>query len=162
VFVVLNDIGCLWGEEGSRDENVLLILYFAGECKRTHFQVPGQRLLRLLAGKVVWTNALFLQESAGRSTGQFITLSPLLNLFFIPLFFQALGVDAVVGMLIMLGAAIGLGIVILFLEHLIFRRALPFWRAQPKGTLWRSPNIMFFSQVGQQEFTLFVHERMNE
>lgn len=55
--------------------------------------------------------------------------------------------DAVVGMLIMLGVAFALGIVILILELVIFKHALPFWRKQPKGTLWRSPNLMFFSQV---------------
>lgn len=65
---------------------------------------------------------------------------------------QALGVDAVAGCVIMLGVAMGLGILILFVEHLIFKHALPFWRAQPKGTLWRSPNLMFFSQV-RKEFT---------
>ncbi|XP_035710372.1 uncharacterized protein LOC118436410 isoform X2 [Folsomia candida] len=59
---------------------------------------------------------------------------------------RALGVDAVAGCVIMLGVAMGLGILILFVEHLIFKHALPFWRAQPKGTLWRSPNLMFFSQ----------------
>jgi len=61
--------------------------------------------------------------------------------------FQALGVDAVAGMIIMLGFAIGIGVAILFCEHAVYKHALPYFRKQPRGTIWRSPNLMFFSQV---------------
>lgn len=59
--------------------------------------------------------------------------------------------DAVVGMFIMLGIAMLLGIVILIGEHIVYRRFLPYFRSQPKGTLWRSPNLMFFSQVSNNK-----------
>ena len=39
------------------------------------------------------------------------------------------------------------GVLILILEHLFYRYTLPVLRHQPKGTIWRSRNIMFFSQV---------------
>jgi len=40
-----------------------------------------------------------------------------------------------------------LGCLILIFEHLFYRYTLPILRHQPKGTIWRSRNIMFFSQV---------------
>lgn len=83
-----------------------------------------------------------------------ITISGL-NPIIIITFLQALGVDAVFGMLIMLGIAMLLGIVILIGEHIVYRRFLPYMRSQPKGTLWRSPNLMFFSQV-KCLFTAFI------
>lgn len=39
-----------------------------------------------------------------------------------------------------------LGILILIFEHLFFKYTLPSLRLKPKGTVWRSRNIMFFSQ----------------
>lgn len=60
---------------------------------------------------------------------------------------QALGVTAVAGVFILLGFGILAGCLILVLEHLVYRHALPILRRQPKNTVWRSPNMMFFSQV---------------
>ncbi|CAG7818519.1 unnamed protein product [Allacma fusca] len=59
---------------------------------------------------------------------------------------RALGVDAVAGMFIMLGVGMGVGLLILVLELIVYKYALPYFRKQPRGTLWRSPNLMFFSQ----------------
>ena len=60
---------------------------------------------------------------------------------------KALGVEAVAGMFIMLGVGMAVGMLILVLELIVYKYALPYFRSQPKGTLWRSPNLMFFSQV---------------
>lgn len=60
---------------------------------------------------------------------------------------QALGVSAVAGVFILLGFGILAGCLILVLEHMVYKYALPGLRRQPKGTIWRSPNMMFFSQV---------------
>lgn len=69
-------------------------------------------------------------------------------------FFSVLGVAAVAGVFILLGVGMILGLLILFLEHLFYKYTLPVLRHQPKGTIWRSRNIMFFSQVSNI-FTLF-------
>ena len=60
---------------------------------------------------------------------------------------QPLGVPAVAGVFILLGFGILAGCLILVLEHLVYKYALPGLRRQSKGTIWRSPNMMFFSQV---------------
>ena len=60
---------------------------------------------------------------------------------------QPLGVSAVAGVFILLGFGILGGCLILVLEHLVYKFALPVLRRQHKGTIWRSPNMMFFSQV---------------
>ncbi|KAG5880565.1 hypothetical protein JTB14_009935 [Gonioctena quinquepunctata] len=59
---------------------------------------------------------------------------------------RPLGVAAVTGVFILLGVGIALGLLILFVEHLFFRYTLPILRDKPKGSIWRSRNIMFFSQ----------------
>uniref|UniRef100_A0A0P6GYG2 Glutamate receptor ionotropic, NMDA 3A n=1 Tax=Daphnia magna TaxID=35525 RepID=A0A0P6GYG2_9CRUS len=59
---------------------------------------------------------------------------------------QPLGVSAVAGVFILLGFGILGGCLILVLEHLVYKFALPVLRRQHKGTIWRSPNMMFFSQ----------------
>lgn len=70
---------------------------------------------------------------------------------------QALGVSAVAGVFILLGFGILAGCLILILEHLVYKYALPNLRQQPKGTIWRSPNMMFFSQVSwNDEMTSFT------
>lgn len=61
---------------------------------------------------------------------------------------RPLGVAAVTGVFILLGVGIALGLLILLVEHLFFRYTLPILRDKPKGSIWRSRNIMFFSQVG--------------
>ncbi|KAJ8976794.1 hypothetical protein NQ317_014137 [Molorchus minor] len=59
---------------------------------------------------------------------------------------RPLGVAAVTGVFILLGVGVILGLVILLVEHLFFRYTLPILRDKPKGSIWRSRNIMFFSQ----------------
>ncbi|XP_068898087.1 uncharacterized protein [Tenebrio molitor] len=59
---------------------------------------------------------------------------------------RPLGVAAVTGVFILLGVGIALGLLILLVEHLFFRYTLPILRDKPKGSIWRSRNIMFFSQ----------------
>lgn len=39
-----------------------------------------------------------------------------------------------------------LGLIILIFEHWFYKFALPRLRLQPKDTVWKSRNIMFFSQ----------------
>jgi glutamate receptor ionotropic, NMDA 3A len=60
---------------------------------------------------------------------------------------RPLGVAAVAGVYLMLGLGMILGILILIFEHLFFKYYLPILRTQPKGSVWRSRNVMFFSQV---------------
>lgn len=67
---------------------------------------------------------------------------------------QPLGVSAVAGVFILLGFGILGGCIILVLEHLVYKFALPVLRRQHKGTIWRSPNMMFFSQVNNQSISL--------
>ncbi|XP_034824305.2 uncharacterized protein [Maniola hyperantus] len=59
---------------------------------------------------------------------------------------KPLGVAAVAGVFILLGVGMIVGCLILVLEHLFYKYTLPVLRHQPKGTIWRSRNIMFFSQ----------------
>ncbi|CAK1553725.1 unnamed protein product [Leptosia nina] len=59
---------------------------------------------------------------------------------------KPLGVAAVAGVFILLGVGMIVGCLILILEHLFYKYTLPILRHQPKGTVWRSRNIMFFSQ----------------
>ncbi|KAG7299762.1 hypothetical protein JYU34_016772 [Plutella xylostella] len=59
---------------------------------------------------------------------------------------RPLGVAAVAGVFILLGVGMIVGCLILILEHLFYKYTLPVLRHQPKGTIWRSRNIMFFSQ----------------
>ena len=60
---------------------------------------------------------------------------------------QPLGVASVAGVFILLFIGILAGCLTLTLEHLVYKYALPKLRHQPKDTIWRSPNMMFFSQV---------------
>ncbi|GIX82084.1 uncharacterized protein CEXT_776161 [Caerostris extrusa] len=46
----------------------------------------------------------------------------------------------------MLLVGVGVGVLILVMEHVMFRYALPYLRKRPKDCIWRSPNLMFFSQ----------------
>lgn len=61
---------------------------------------------------------------------------------------QALEISTVGGVFLMLTLGIGVGIFLLFLEHLVYRYALPTLRTKPKESRWRNRNLMFFSQVG--------------
>ncbi len=57
-----------------------------------------------------------------------------------------LGVAAVAGVFLLLGLGMVLGVIILIFEHWFYKYALPTLRLKPKGTVWKSRNIMFFSQ----------------
>ncbi|MPC27562.1 Glutamate receptor ionotropic, NMDA 3A [Portunus trituberculatus] len=59
---------------------------------------------------------------------------------------QALEISTVGGVFLMLTLGIGVGIFLLFLEHLVYRYALPTLRTKPKESVWRNRNLMFFSQ----------------
>ncbi|XP_055859129.1 uncharacterized protein LOC129921359 isoform X2 [Episyrphus balteatus] len=59
---------------------------------------------------------------------------------------RPLGVAAVAGVFLLLGLGITVGVVILIFEHWFYKFMLPKLRHKPKGTVWRSRNIMFFSQ----------------
>lgn len=56
------------------------------------------------------------------------------------------GVAAVAGVFLLLGMGMVVGVIILIFEHWFYKYALPSLRLKPKGTIWKSRNIMFFSQ----------------
>ncbi|XP_063988018.1 uncharacterized protein LOC135168078 isoform X2 [Diachasmimorpha longicaudata] len=57
-----------------------------------------------------------------------------------------LGVRSVAGVFCLLGVGIILGAIILAGEHLFYKYTLPRLRHCPKTSMWRSRNVMFFSQ----------------
>ncbi|KAK3858689.1 hypothetical protein Pcinc_035138 [Petrolisthes cinctipes] len=59
---------------------------------------------------------------------------------------QALEVSTVGGVFVMLTLGIGVGFILLVLEHIVYRYALPSLRTKPKESVWRNRNLMFFSQ----------------
>ncbi|XP_065352819.1 glutamate receptor ionotropic, NMDA 3A-like isoform X2 [Cloeon dipterum] len=59
---------------------------------------------------------------------------------------RPLGVTAVAGVFLLLGLGMLVGLLILIVEHVFYRNFLPSLRSKPKGTVWRSRNVMFFSQ----------------
>ncbi|ETN66289.1 hypothetical protein AND_001910 [Anopheles darlingi] len=59
---------------------------------------------------------------------------------------KPLGVTAVAGVFLLLGVGMVLGVLILIIEHVFYKYTLPILRHQPKDTIWKSRNIMFFSQ----------------
>lgn len=73
-----------------------------------------------------------------------------------------LGVAAVAGVFILLGVGMIVGCLILILEHLFYKYTLPVLRHQPKGTIWRSRNIMFFSQVFSSIYFYILHKSHTE
>ena len=70
---------------------------------------------------------------------------------------RPLGVAAVAGVYLMLGLGMILGVLILVFEHLFFKYYLPILRHQPKGSIWRSRNVMFFSQVSRCGFNSWLN-----
>jgi hypothetical protein len=60
---------------------------------------------------------------------------------------KPLTVRAVAGVFMMLGLGLVVGIMILLSEHFMFKYFLPSLRKKPKDCFWKSPNLMFFSQV---------------
>lgn len=67
---------------------------------------------------------------------------------------RPLSPSAVAGVFIALLGGIGTGVIILTLEHVVFKYALPKLRKKTKG-FWKSQNLMFFSQVTQKFQYLF-------
>ncbi|KAG8198827.1 hypothetical protein JTE90_007129 [Oedothorax gibbosus] len=59
---------------------------------------------------------------------------------------QPLSLRSVAGVFLMLLGGACVGVVILFIEHAVFKHALPELRKKPMENFWRSPNVMFFSQ----------------
>lgn len=59
---------------------------------------------------------------------------------------RPLGVASVAGVFCLLGMGVVLGTLILAGEHLFYKYTLPRLRHQPKSSVWRSRNVMFFSQ----------------
>ncbi|VVC31376.1 Hypothetical protein CINCED_3A009974 [Cinara cedri] len=57
-----------------------------------------------------------------------------------------LGVDAFLGVFLMLGCGILAGAVILCLEHAFYHYMLPKLRQKPPDSIWRNQNMMFVSQ----------------
>lgn len=70
-----------------------------------------------------------------------------------------LGVDAFLGVFLMLGFGILGGAIILCLEHAFYRYALPILRQKPPDSMWRNPNIMFVSQVCQTKLLIHYYIR---
>lgn len=67
-----------------------------------------------------------------------------------------LGVDAFLGVFLMLGCGILAGVVILCLEHAFYHYALPKLRQTPPDSIWRNQNMMFVSQVRQQNNFIII------
>lgn len=59
---------------------------------------------------------------------------------------RPLGVASVAGVFCLLGLGMAVGILILAGEHLFYKYTLPRLRRKPKTSIWRSRNVMFFSQ----------------
>lgn len=60
--------------------------------------------------------------------------------------YSPLSIQAVAGVFIMLIVGMVIGCLILVMEHIVYKYGLPKCRKMSKGTIWRSPNLMFFSQ----------------
>ncbi|KAG8223040.1 hypothetical protein J437_LFUL001362 [Ladona fulva] len=59
---------------------------------------------------------------------------------------RPLGIAAVAGVFLMLCVGVGVASIILCGEHLFYRHSLPALRRRPHDSVWRSRNLMFFSQ----------------
>ncbi|XP_023248542.1 uncharacterized protein LOC106638190 [Copidosoma floridanum] len=59
---------------------------------------------------------------------------------------RPLGVASVAGVFCLLGLGMTLGIIILIGEHIFYKYSLPKLRQCPQNSMWRSRNVMFFSQ----------------
>ena len=59
---------------------------------------------------------------------------------------RPLGVASVAGVFCLLGLGMFVGIIILIGEHIFYRYSLPKLRQCSKNSMWRSRNVMFFSQ----------------
>ncbi|XP_076758072.1 uncharacterized protein LOC143427655 isoform X1 [Xylocopa sonorina] len=59
---------------------------------------------------------------------------------------RPLGVASVAGVFCLLGMGVVLGTIILAGEHLFYKYTLPRLRHRPEDSIWRSRNVMFFSQ----------------
>lgn len=59
---------------------------------------------------------------------------------------RPLDVASVAGVFCLLGMGVVLGSIILAGEHLFYKYTLPRLRHRPEDSIWRSRNVMFFSQ----------------
>ena len=59
---------------------------------------------------------------------------------------RPLGIASVAGVFCLLGLGMVVGILILTGEHLFYKYTLPGLRHRPQSSVWRSRNVMFFSQ----------------
>lgn len=59
---------------------------------------------------------------------------------------RPLGVASVAGVFCLLGMGVVLGAIILAGEHLFYKYTLPRLRHRSEDSIWRSRNVMFFSQ----------------
>ena len=59
---------------------------------------------------------------------------------------RPLGVASVAGVFCLLGLGMTMGVIILVGEHIFYKYSLPKLRQCPKNSIWRSRNVMFFSQ----------------
>lgn len=66
--------------------------------------------------------------------------------FYIYIYSSCTGIEAVAGVFLLLGMGMLMGVIILIFEHWFYKFALPRLRLKPKDTVWKSRNIMFFSQ----------------
>lgn len=64
---------------------------------------------------------------------------------------KPLSVRALAGVFIMLFIGMCIGVCILIAEHFLFKYGLPRLRKKGKDCFWKSPNLMFFSQVSSDD-----------
>lgn len=86
---------------------------------------------------------IIIMAAERREQGQDIIMHFRLT-FFYPLLAE---LSALAGVYLLLGMGMVLGVLILIFEHWFYKYTLPILRQKPNGTVWKSPNIMFFSQV---------------
>lgn len=73
---------------------------------------------------------------------------------------KPLSVRALAGVFIMLFIGMCIGVCILIAEHFLFKYGLPRLRKKGKDCFWKSPNLMFFSQV-RSGVLLMSHSTIN-
>ncbi|XP_055956273.1 glutamate receptor ionotropic, NMDA 3A-like [Patella vulgata] len=70
------------------------------------------------------------------------------------------------GLFVMMCVGIMIGIVVLFIEHGVFKWLVPYYRMKPGASFWKSSHVMFFSQRLHRSITsaelLSAHESARE
>jgi hypothetical protein len=51
------------------------------------------------------------------------------------------------GLYLLLVVGIFVCVVLMFLEHAVFKWIVSYWRRKPSKSFWKSPSMMFWSQV---------------